>query len=186
MDLEEMKKTIDEFFNSHSQKELRKMFYENDLKYIPTFDRSMWEEVIENEMSLGDEECWYSNNPEKKRFAEFWRPITRAVRDELPLQFGDLSGFPLEFFIVEHNGKKSVVSYMYGQGCAADVCAIEDFKAWMKRPPESNVPVDETKSVTLDQLEATLKRVLKMINEAIESASEEIEDDMAHENERNC
>lgn len=175
MDLDKAMKEIDRFFNTHSQKDLRKMFYENDLKCIPTFDRSMWEEVIENEMSLGDEECWYSSDPGKKRFAEFWSPITRAVRDELPFQFGDISGFPLEFFVVEHNGKKSVVSYMYGQGCAADVCALEDFKAWMKRPPESNIPVDETKSVTLDQLEATLKKVLKMINEAIETASEEIE-----------
>ena len=113
MTLEENLAAMNKWFDSKSPRDLLKMRYEHDLEAIPKFNADLLKEAIDKQLCLGDEECFYSKDPEIHKFAELWTAISSVVSQHLPFQNIEESVFPLEFFIVENNGKKSVISFMH-------------------------------------------------------------------------
>lgn len=172
MNLEENLAAMRKWFDSKSPRDLLKMRYEHDLNAIPKFNADLLKEAIDNQLCLGDEECFYSKNPEIHKFADLWAPISSVVSQHLPFQNIEESVFPLEFFIVENNGKKSVISFMYGQGVASDIMPIPEFEAWMKRC-DNKYAINTELFVTVDQMSEIMKNVLLAIKEDIANASDE-------------
>ena len=172
MDLEEKLAAMHKWFDSKSPRDLLKMRYEHDLKAIPKFNPSLMKEAIDKQMCLGDEECFYSKDPELNKFADLWTGLTSVVSQHLPFQNVEESMFPIEFFIVENNGKKSVISFMYGQGVAADIMPIAEFESWMKRC-DNKYAINTELFVSVDQLKTIMENVLKAIQEDIANASDE-------------
>ena len=171
MNLEEKLADMKKWFDSKSPRDLLKMRYEHDLKSIPKFNPDLLREAIDNQLCLGDEECFYSKDPEKHKFAELWASFTSLVTQHLQFQNVEESVFPVEFFIVENNGKKSVISFMYGQGVAADIMPIPEFEAWMKRC-DNKYAINTELFVTVDQLSEIMKNILLSIKEDIANASD--------------
>ena len=81
MDIEEMKKSIDEFFDTHSPRDIVETMYRPFIEHMKTFDRAMWEEAIDRELSLGDEQCWYSEDPEVNKFKDLWNIFNTHAPD---------------------------------------------------------------------------------------------------------
>lgn len=171
MTLEENLAAMHKWFDSKSPRDLLKMRYEHDLEAIPKFNADLLKEAIDKQLCLGDEECFYSEDPEKHKFADLWTAISSVVSQHLPFQNIEESVFPLEFFIVENNGKKSVISFMYGQGVAADIMPIPEFEDWMKRC-DNKYAINTELFVSVDQMSEIMKNVLKAIQEDIENASD--------------
>lgn len=171
MKLEDRLAAMNEWFDSKSPRDLMKMRYEHDLKAIPQFNPDLVKEAIDKQLCLGDEECFYSDDPEKHKFSELWTGLTSVVTQHLPFQNVEESDFPLEYFIVENNGKKSVISFMYGQGVAADIMPIPEFEDWMKQC-NNKYAINTELFVSVDQMSEIMQNVLKAIQEDIENASD--------------
>ena len=54
-----MKKAIDHFFDTRSQKDILKSLYEDDIKDYKKFDRKLWERIIDEQLELSDEHLLY-------------------------------------------------------------------------------------------------------------------------------
>lgn len=171
MNLEEKLAAMNKWFDSKSPRDLLRLRYEHDLESIPKFNPELLKEAIDNQLCLGDEECVYSENPEIHKFAELWTGITSVVSQHLPFQDIEESPFPIQFFIVENNGKKSVISFMYGQGVAADIMPIPEFEDWMKRC-DNKYAINTELFVSVDQMSEIMKNVLAAIQEDIANASD--------------
>ena len=167
MTVEEMQQHIDNFFNTHSQKDILTSMYEEPIKRMRGFNRSLWEEAIDNQIELNDENCWYSEVPNINKFKDLWLCLSPHIGDKIPWQECDNASFPTSFFIVEHNGKQMVVTLMVGQGSSMDLTTVDGFKSWMDR---IGCTYTMPEPITLDELEYAIRitadELEKEINEA--------------------
>jgi len=157
MDFDAKMKAIKDYFDSHTQKQLREMYYKDDIKALNEFDRKLLEKVIENQIELDDERLLYCH--EKDGTTEFLN-IFNTFRNilELPWVECDNVSFPTQFIVLEHGGKRMVLSLMIGQGSAMDFCTVDGFKNWMERIkatyewPETAISVDDVEKKVTDAL----------------------------------
>lgn len=170
MDIEEMKKSIDEFFDTHSPRDLVESMYRPFIEHMKTFDRAMWEEAIDRELSLGDEQCWYSDDPEVNKFKDLWNIFNSEIDERIPWISVENADFPTRYFGVEHSGKTSIVTLMIGQGSAMDIVPLKGFLKWMKRNKwKVRVP---DRALTLDELEKTVIDTIADLEDSIKNASD--------------
>lgn len=173
MDIEEMKKSIDEYFDTHSPRDIVETMYRPFIEHMKTFDRAMWEEAIDRELSLGDEQCWYSEDPEVNKFKDLWNIFNTHIDERIPWICVENADFPTRYFGVVHNGKTSIVTLMIGQGIAMDIVPLDGFLKWMKRNKwKVRIP---DKTLTLDELEKAAKDTIADLEDRIQIASDKVE-----------
>ena len=167
---EAVKQEILDRLKKVSPRELLDTMYRPYIEHMKTFDRVMWEEAIDKELSLGDENCWYSENPEVNKFKDLWNIFNPAIDERIPWISVENADFPTRYFGVEHNGKTSIVTLMIGQGSAMDIVPLDGFLKWMKRNKwKVRVP---DKSLTLDELEKTIIDTIADLEDSIKNASD--------------
>ena len=172
MDLEAQKQAINNFFKTHTQKQILESFYKDDIKYFSEFDRRLVEKVIDNQIELSDEHLYYCH--EKDGTTEFL-PIFHTFRSSLDLPWVECThvDFPTSFLLLEHDGKQMVLSLMIGQGSAMDFCTVEGFKKWMERN-EAKYEWPE-KAMTVDELSKRVSDTLAEINNKIANAKDTLD-----------
>lgn len=165
---EERMKAVDEFFKNKSQRDCIEMLYNGPIERMEAFDRKLWEEVIDNQIEVGDEDAWYSKDPKIHKFKDLWHCFNPYVDERLPWVDVEDADFPTRFLLLEHNGKQLITSLMIGQGAACDTCTVEGFKKWMKRNKwTAKIP---KKGTTLDELALAMKDTVREMKEAIRNA----------------
>lgn len=168
MKFEEKLKKIDKFFDDKSQRDIMEMMYNDPIKRMEAFDRKLWEEVIDNQIEVGDEEAWYSKDPNIHKYKDMWHCFNPYVDERLPWVEVEDADFPTKFLLLEHNGKQLITSLMIGQGAACDTCTVEGFKEWMKRNKwTAKIP---EKGTTLDDVALAMKDTVREMKEAIRNA----------------
>lgn len=170
---EEAKQEIRDRLNKLSLRELLETMYRPFIEHMKTFDRAMWEEAIDKELSLGDEECLYSYVPSINKFKDLWNIFNPVIDERIPWLSVENADFPTRYFGVEHNGKTSIVTLMIGQGSAMDIVPLKGFLKWMKRNKwKVSVP---DKSLTLDELEKAVSDTIADLEDKIKNASDKAE-----------
>lgn len=130
----ELAKAIDRFFKKNSQKDILKHLYDDDIAIYKSFNPTIWEEVIDKQMELDSENLAYCNDdtPQAK-YKNIFDVFRGSLEEEFPLTPVENTMFPTLFRVLEHNGKRIVISMMVGQGCVMDTCTEEGFAEWMTR-----------------------------------------------------
>ena len=142
-----------------------KHLYGKNVERMKSFDASLWKDAIANQVDIGDEELYYANEDEPdKKYLPLFESWTSLVDPKIPWQNVEESMFPICFTIIEDNGKRVVFSIMVGQGSASSICSIDNFKEWMKRC-ENKYIFDETKFITVDELEKIFKETIEEYEE---------------------
>lgn len=171
MNYKDMKKVIDHYFDTHSQKDILKSMYEDDIKAYKKFDRKLWERIIDEQLELSDEHLLYFADKENmSEFKHIFSTFRASLEDLLPWTQTTDYDFPTMFHVFEHNGKQIVVVLMIGQGSSMDTCTVKGFKKWMKR---NKTKFEMPKSITLDEFEVAVKKTLASIRKKIREASDE-------------
>jgi len=170
---EEAKQAILDRLKKVSQRELVETLFRPLIEHMKTFDRAMWEEAIDKELSLGDEQCWYSEDPDVNKFKDLWNIFNPEIDKRIPWICVENADFPTFYFGVVHNGKISIVTLMIGQGSAMDIVPLDGFLKWMKRNKwKVRIP---DKTMTLDDLEKAAKDTIAYLEDRIQSASDKVE-----------
>lgn len=170
---EEVKQEILDNLKKISPRDLVETMYRPFIEHMKTFDRAMWEEAIDKELSLGDEQCWYSDDPEVNKFKYLWNIFNPEIDERIPWICVENADFPTRYFGVVHNGKTSIVTLMFGQGSAMDIVPLDGFLKWMKRNKwKVRIP---DKTLTLDELEKAAKDTIADLEDRIRSASDKVE-----------
>lgn len=175
IDIAAMKERINEYFETHSQQDILKKFYKDTLETIDKFDKELWVSAINEQIGLGNEELFYTDDPEKKKYEHlfdiFSNGVGHLIDEKIPWTEVKDTDFPTCFRIFEHNGYQLAVTLMIGQGSAIDVCPVSEFKNWMKRIGGHYTP---PKPLKLDDLEKMLKEGKQEILDKIANASTEV------------
>ena len=175
IDIQKMKEHINEYFDTHSQQDILKKYYKDTLETIDKFDKDLWARAIDEQVSIGDEECWYTDDENKKQweplFEIFHNGVGHQIADRHPWTPVENTDFPTMFMIFEDKGNKIAVVLMIGQGSAIDVCPVDEMEKWMKR---IGGKYEMPEALSLDDLEKLLNRAKYEINVCIQSASTEV------------
>lgn len=170
MDIEKQKSVIENYFKSHSTRDIMKSFYKDDLKDYEAFDRKLWEEIIDKQLELNDEHLAYFAEEEgMTRFSHIFSTFHSTLEKELPWTVCENCTFPTMFHLFEHNGKQIIVTLMVGQGCTMDTCTVKGFKKWMVR---NKTTFTMPAPVTLDEFETAVKKTLERLNRDIANAND--------------
>lgn len=181
IDIEKMKEQIKEYFEMHSQRDILEKFYKDTLETIDKFDKELWVSAINEQIALDNEELFYTDDPEKKKYEHlfdiFSHGVGHLIDEKIPWTEVKDTDFPTSFRIFENNGDQLAVTLMIGQGCAIDVCPISDFKKWMER---IGGKYEMPEPLKLDDLEQMLKDGKKEILEKIANASTYVRCSLKH------
>lgn len=161
MDMEKAKEQIKNYFETHSHAEIMKSMYGKSVERMKSFDASLWKDAIANQVDIGDEDLYYADEDEPdKKYLPLFDSWSSLVDPKVPWQEVEESMFPTVFTIIEDNGKRVVFSIVIGQGAISSISPIEYFKDWMDRC-ENKYTFDETKSITVDELEKVFKETIE-------------------------
>jgi hypothetical protein len=165
MDIEKAKDQIKNYFETHSHAEIMKNMYGESVERMESFNASLWKDAIVNQVDIGDEELYYADkNEPNKKYLPLFDSWSALVDPKIPWQEVEESMFPTVFVIIEDNGKRVVFSIMVGQGSASSICSIDNFKEWMERC-ENEYTFDESKFITVDELEKVFKETIEEYEE---------------------
>ena len=126
-------KAIDRYFKKNSQRDILKHLYDDDIKVYKSFDPTIWEEVIDKQMDLDSENLAYcGDDTPQAKYKNIFDVFRGTLEEEFPLTPVENTMFPTLFRVLEHNGKRIIISMMIGQGCVMDTSTEEGFAEWMK------------------------------------------------------
>lgn len=175
LDIQKMKEHINEYFATHSQRDILESYYKDTLATIDKFDKDLWARAIEEQAEIGDEECWYTKDENKKQweplFEIFHNGVGHQIADRHPWTPVENTDFPTMFMIFENKGAQIAIVLMIGQGSSIDICPVEKMQEWMKR---IGGKFEMPKALSLDDLEKLLITAKNEINVCIQSASTEV------------
>lgn len=155
-------KILDElktYLATHTQAQVLKDVYGDEVERIKRFDADLWKDAIENQVEIGDEALFYSDDSSPmKKYMQLFASWSYIVDDKLPWQSVEKSDFPTKFLIIENDGRCVVMSVMYGQGAVCDILPVDKFKSWMERCQNEYI-FDESKVITVDYMEKVFHEV---------------------------
>lgn len=168
-DLYAAKKRLDELLGQTRGQKL-KLMYGDDVEHLKKFNKDLWKEAINNQISISDEELWYAKDDDPmKKYLPLFEGWSGIIDGEMSWQFVEESDFPIQFLIIEDNGKRIVMSVMFGQGSVCDIMPENEFKNWMERC-ENKYQYDSSKVISVDKIE-------KVVKENIERMEKDFQDD---------
>lgn len=156
-------KILDElktYLATHTQAQVLKDMYGDSVERIKGFDADLWKDAIENHVEISDETLFYADDRSPmKKYIPLFSSWSSIVDDKLPWQSVEKSDFPTRFLIIEKDGKRVVMSVMYGQGAVCDILPVDKFKSWMERC-QNEYTFDESKVITVDTLKVIFREVV--------------------------
>lgn len=110
MNYDDKIKSVNDFFENLSQKEFCEMLYADDIKAYKEFDKSLWEDVIDNHIILDSDRLLYNLDPEKHKFEHIFKTFRGSVNNKLPWERIPFEGYFCAKLYIENNGNFSIVT----------------------------------------------------------------------------
>lgn len=176
MDIVLCKKAIKNYFATHTQKDILKDMYEDDIKDYLKFNRKLWEKVIDEQIEIDRETLQYFHMEKKLTpLLHIFDTFHSSLEERLPwIRCDGNCDFPTMFRVFSHGDKKIVLVLLIGQGSSMTLVTPKSFRKWMKR-------IDATykfprKATTLDEFESAVKDTLKSLRKQIRNAKDTLDE----------